>query len=251
MAETATTLDVAGGVATITLARPQSRNALSIELLNSLGDHLTVASADDAVRAVVLTNEGSVFCAGADLKGNDDASPRHTLVDVLQTITESPKPVIGRIGGHCMGGGVGLAAACDISVVDADARIGFTEVRLGVAPAIISVICLPKLRVADASELFLSGERITADRAVEVGLLNRAVPAEELDDTVSKVVENVVAGGPNALAAAKRLIREIPGADREHAFAWTAELSAALFASDEARAGIQAWRDKTDPPWIP
>ena len=107
-------------------------------------------------------------------------------MDLFRLITGSPKPVIGRIAGHCMGGGVGLAAACDISVVADDARIGFTEVRIGVAPAIISVVCLPKMRRADAAELFLSGERITAARAVEVGLLNRAVPASELDAAVAE-----------------------------------------------------------------
>lgn len=251
MAETATTLDVDRGVATITLARPQSRNALSTELVDSLGDQLAAAVDDDAVRVIVLTNDGPVFCAGADLKATPDATPRYTLVDILEAIAQSPKPVIGRIAGHCMGGGVGLAAACDISVVDAEAKIGFTEVRIGVAPAIISVVCLPKMRLADASELFLSGERISADRAVEVGLLNRAVPADQLDAAVAEVVTKVVAGGPNALAASKELIREVPGQDRSEAFAWTGELSAALFGSEEAAAGIQAWRDKTDAPWIP
>lgn len=251
MADTATTLAVDRGVATVTLARPDTRNALSVELVDSLGDHLDAAVADESVRVIVLGNEGPVFCAGADLKATGDATPRHTLVDVLEAIVGSPKPVLGRIAGHCMGGGVGLAAACDISLVDEAAKIGFTEVRIGVAPAIISVVCLPKMRRADAAELFLSGERITAGRAVEVGLLNRAVPADELDPAVAEVVAKVVAGGPKALAASKELIREVPGQDRSEAFAWTAELSAALFASEEATAGIQAWRDKTAAPWIP
>lgn len=250
MADHATTLSTDRGVATITLARPGNRNALAADLVDSLGDHLRAAIGDTSVRAIVLTNEGTVFCAGADLKGGG-AEPRYSLVDLFDTIAESPKPVIGRIAGHCMGGGVGLAASCDISIVADDAQIGFTEVRIGVAPAIISVVCLPKMRRADAAELFLSGERISAARAVEVGLLNRAVPGDELDDAVAGAVAKVVAGGPEALAASKRLIREVPGQDRDSAFAWTAELSAELFASAEAAAGIQAWRDKTDAPWIP
>ena len=251
MAEDATTLDVDRGVATITLARPDTRNALSVELVDSLGDHLADAIADDDVRAVVLTNEGSVFCAGADLKSGGSSGARYGLVDVLRLLLDAPKPVVGRIAGHCMGGGVGLAAACDISVIADDARVGFTEVRIGVAPAMISVVCLPKLRRADASELFLSGERITATRAAEVGLLNRAVPREELDAAVAEVVDKVVAGGPAALAASKRLITEVPDLVRDEAFARMEALSAELFGSDEARAGMQAWREKSPAPWIP
>lgn len=246
----ATTLEIAAGVATITLNRPDNRNALSAELVDGLGDHLAAAAADAAVRAIVLTNAGPVFCAGADLKG-DGGEARYSLVDVFGAILDCPKPVIGRIAGHCMGGGVGLAAACDISVATEDARIGFTEVRIGVAPAIISVVCLPKMRRADAAELFLSGERISAARAVEVGLLNRTVPAAELDSAIDEVVAKVVAGGPLALAACKRLIAEVPDLDRAEAFARTAVLSAELFASDEASAGIDAWRNKTEAPWIP
>ena len=113
------------------------------------------------------------------------------------------------------------------------------------------MVCLPKMGRADASELFLSGERITAARAVEVGLLNRTAAPDALDAAVDEVVTKVVAGGPQALAAAKRLVREVPGQDPDEAFAWTAELSAELFASDEAAAGIEAWREKSDAPWIP
>lgn len=253
MADTgpATTLDVDRGVATITLDRPGNRNALSAELVDGLADHLDEAVADDAARVIVLTNAGTTFCAGADLKANTAQSPRRTLVDVLTTVLDSPKPVVGRIAGHCMGGGVGLAAACDISVVVDDAKVGFTEVRIGVAPAMISVVCLPKMRRADAAELFLSGERITAARAVEVGLLNRVVPRDDLDAAVDEAVEKIVAGGPLALAAAKRLLREVPDLPRDDAFAMTEVLSAELFASDEAAEGMAAFREKRPAPWVP
>lgn len=251
MSDEATTLTVEHGVATIRLDRPDSRNALSTELVDSLGDHLEAAVADDEVRVVVLTNAGTTFCAGADLRSGTAGSPRHSLVDILTTMLDSPKPVVGRIAGHCMGGGVGLAAACDISVVADDARIGFTEVRIGVAPAMISVVCLPKMRRADASELFLSGERITAARAVEVGLLNRAVPRDDLDAAVAEVVEKLVAGGPLALAASKRLVNEVPDLDRAAAFAMTEALSAELFASEEAAEGIAAFREKRPARWVP
>lgn len=247
---TATTLAVADGVATITLADPENRNALSLALVTSLGEHLAATLADPAVRVVVLTNEGNTFCAGADLKATP-GSQTGGVVPVFEAILDSPKPVIGRIAGHCMGGGVGLAAACDISVIADEAKVGFTEVRIGVAPAMISVICLPKMRRADALELFLSGERITAARAVEVGLFNHAVRAGELDAAVDDIVTKVVAGGPNALAASKRLVRQVPEMGRKDAFASTAELSAALFASEEAQQGMAAFREKRPAPWVP
>jgi len=159
--------------------------------------------------------------------------------------------VVARIAGHCVAGGIGLAAACDISIADDAARFGFTEVRIGVAPAIISVVCLPKLRRADALELFLSGERISAARAAEVGLITRAVPAADLDAEVAAVVARVLAGGPSALAAAKRLVYTIPGMDRDAAFTRTTEVSQALFASAEAAEGMAAFREKRLPSWAP
>jgi len=150
-----------------------------------------------------------------------------------------------------MGGGVGLAAVCDISLAADDVRFGFTEVRLGVTPAVISVVCLPKLRRADAIELFLTGERISAERAAEVGLVNRAVPASELDAAVATVIEQLCAGAPGALAVAKKLITEVPEMDRAAAFAWTTALSTELFAGEEAAAGMAAFREKRKAPWVP
>jgi methylglutaconyl-CoA hydratase len=247
----AATYSVAAGVATITLDQPERRNSMTTPLMNALGDHLQTAIADDAVRAIVLTNTGPAFCAGANLKQDDVEPPRHTLVDIFGLMLDGPKPVVGRIAGHCTGGGVGLAAGCDISIAADDVQLGFTEVRVGVAPAIISVVCLPKLRRADASELFLSGERISAARAVEVGLLNRAVPRDELDAAVASMTAKLVAGGPQALAAAKSLITRVPDMDRADAFEWTAELSAALFRGDEAQAGMRAFRDRVAAPWVP
>jgi len=243
--------EVAGGVATITLNQPDNKNALNMELMDGLGDSLAKAQLDDSVRAILLTNNGNTFCAGADLRSKPTRAPRHTLVDVLNDISISPKPVIGRINGHCMGGGVGLAAATDISVVSSEAKLGFTEVRLGVCAAVISVVCLPKLRRADASELFLSGDRISADRATEVGLVNYAVPPSDLDAKVDEIIGNVVRGGPKALAASKELVNKVPMMGREEAFDWTAPLSAAMFKSEEAREGIGAFKERRDAAWVP
>ncbi len=240
------------GIATITLDQPESRNALSVALVNSLGDHLAEAAEDSRCRLVLLTSSGPAFCAGADLKGGTSSdTPRHSLVSILTAILDHPRPVIGRIAGHCMGGGVGLAAACDISVASSEARFGFTEVRIGVAPAIISVVCLPKLSAGDALDLFLSGERISAERAAEVGLVNRAVPPDRLDEAVAAVVDAVLQGGPGALTAAKQLVRRVPGLTRDQGFEWTEQLSGELFRSAEASEGMAAFRERRRPSWVP
>lgn len=251
--EEAVRYEVAGGVATLTMDQPHNRNALTAVLLNGLADGVAAAVADPAVRVIVLTHTGPAFCAGADLSGGGSAAvaPRAGLADVLAAIQDSPKPVAARIAGHCMGGGVGLAAVCDVSIAAQDARFGFTEVRIGVAPAIISVVCLPKLRRADALELFLSGERISAARAAGVGLITRAVPADDLDGEVAALTGKLAAGGPAALAAAKQLVYRVPGMARDAAFDWTTGLSQALFASPEAAEGMAAFKQKRAPSWAP
>ncbi len=251
----ATLYKAVDGVATITLNRPENKNALSVEMVNSLGDNLEAAQSDPKVRVILVTNNGNTFCAGADLKANQPGvtqpAARHSFVQILDDIIESPKPVLGQIAGHCTGGGVGLAAAFDISIAADDIIIGFTEVRIGVAPAVISVICLPKLRRADASELFLNGERIPASRAAEVGLINRAVPRDLLENEINDTLGKVVRGGPNALAASKQLVSKVPQMKRSDAWEWTAELSQSLFQSPEAEEGISAFRERRDADWVP
>jgi len=251
-------LDVAAGVVTLTMDQPATRNALTPELLAGLSDGLARAEATPGARVVVLTHTGPAFCAGADLREGPGAGGAAAggaavadLAIVLAAIQDSPLPVVARVAGHCLGGGVGLAAACDVSIVADDVRIGFTEVRLGVAPAIISVVCLPKLRRGDALQLFLTAERMPAARAVEVGLLTRAVPAGDLDRAVADAVTALMAGGPRALAAAKALVYRVPGRERDEAFAAAKELSGQLFASDEAAEGRAAFREKRPPAWAP
>ncbi len=240
-------------VATISLDSPERKNSLSPSLVTELADRLDEAMADDSVRVIVLTNTGNTFCAGADLKsaapGAKAAGRTRSFVEVFQAIQNGPKPVIGKINGHATGGGVGLVAVCDISVMRDDAKIGFTEVRIGVAPAIISVVCLPKMSRANATELFLTGDRIPPARAAEVGLINRAVPAADLDSVVEGFVDQLILGGPNALAFAKRLVHEVPTMTADEAFTWTAVQSAALFTKDEAKSGIAAFRNREPAPW--
>jgi methylglutaconyl-CoA hydratase len=157
--------------------------------------------------------------------------------------------VLGKIRGHVVGGGNGLAAALDISIAADDVKFGFTEVRLGVAPAIISVVCLPKMRPGEAMEVFLRGNRFPASRAAELGLINRAVPRAELDAAVEEVLADLRKGGPNALGVAKRLVREVPAMETKDAFAWTSRLSAELFRSEEAAEGMAAFLKKRKPYW--
>jgi len=148
-----------------------------------------------------------------------------------------------------VGGGNGLAAALDISIAAEDVKFGFTEVRLGVAPAIISVVCLPKMRHGEAMEAFLRGNRFPASRAAELGLINRAVPAAELDAAVDEVLADLRKGGPNALGFAKRLVYEVPGMGQKEAFQWATRLSGELFAGDEAAEGMAAFLGKRKAAW--
>jgi methylglutaconyl-CoA hydratase len=243
---------LSGGVLTVTLADEANRNALGARLVGELVDALDDADADPAVRVVVLTNRGRVFCAGADLseRASEDAPAAiRSPQELFGRFARSPKPYVGRIAGHCVAGGMGLAAAMDISIASEDAKFGFTEVRVGVAPAVISVVCLPKLRPADARAAYLRGSRFSAAEAAEMGLVNAAVPADRLDEEVDAVVTDLLAGGPGAIAAAKRLLAEVPGTPVDEAFRWTGELSAQLFASEEAREGMRAFLEKRPAAW--
>ena len=245
---------LAAGVLTVTLNDEPRRNALSSDLLVELVDILDAADADDAVRVVVLTNAGTVFCAGANLaqqSSGDSAGRTVDMAEVFARFRLSPKPYVGRIAGHCVAGGMGLAAAMDISVAIDTAKFGFTEVRVGVAPAMISVLCLPKLREADARAAFLRGNRFPATEAARIGLINSAVPADQLDAAVDEIVADLLAGGPNAIAASKRLLAEVPEMDVADAFPWTQVLSADLFRSDEAKEGMTAFLEKRPASWVP
>ncbi len=252
MSEELVQLEVAGGVATITLDSPANRNALSRALMGGLEASLDTALSDDAARLIVLTHTGPVFCSGADLKemrGGGGPTGPGGLVAILKTIWRSPKPVIARVGGPTRAGGIGLVAACDIAVAVEDATFAFSEVRLGLIPAIISVVVLPKLGPAKAMELFLTGDTFDAKEAARLGLLNAAVRREQLDETVDDYAASVLKGAPGSLAGCKRLVREVPGMTLDDAFAQTAEWTAEYFASEEAREGLTAFAEKRPPRW--
>lgn len=260
-------LAVEDGVATVTLDSPGNRNALSRRLMADLERQLSTALADDRVRVIVLTGTGTVFCSGADLReqraanesgrdaGVGTVRPKEGrsrgLPGVLTTHWNSPKPVVGRVNGSARAGGVGLISACDIAVGAEGATFGFSEVRIGVAPAIVSVVLIPRLGVAKATEMFLTGEPVDAAEAVRIGLLTRAVPPGDLDVATARYVESLLKGAPRALAESKRLVREVPRMELDAAFAWATELSANLFASEEAREGMRAFAEKRAPSWVP
>ncbi len=250
-------LDVADAVATITLDRPQARNVLTEPAMSLLARHLRAAGTDPEVRVIVLTAVGSTFCAGADLRGASTAgSPDFSgrapsvLADALEAMLDNPKPVITRVQGHVAGGGNGLVAAADLSVAVDSARFAFSEVRLGLAPAVVSVVCLARMHRADAHELFLTGDRVSAQRMQQAGMVQRVVPEGELDVVVDSWVRALVAGGPRALARTKALLREIPGMGRPEAFRHAADVSAELFASPEATAGMAAFLAREPAPWV-
>lgn len=247
----ATLYELRRDVAWITLNQPEKRNALSDEIVAGLLGHLRAASDDARVRAIVVTGAGTAFCAGADLKSGGMAAGagENPFVTVMKTIWEAPKPIIGRVNGHAFGGGVGLAAACDLTVAADVAMFSFSEVRVGVIPAMISVVVVPKLGIQTSMWLFLTGERFAAQRAVELGLIHRAVPAAELDLAVEEIVGMVRQGGPNAIREAKQLVRRIPTLSMDDGFRYTTRKIAELFASDEAAEGMQAFLEKRKPRW--
>jgi methylglutaconyl-CoA hydratase len=242
-----------GRAAWITLDSPQTRNALSAALIAELGTHLRTAIADDAVRVIVLTGNGPAFCAGADLKGGGSAvapaGERNPFVDILELMWDGPKPVIAAVNGHAFGGGLGLVAAADIAVAADTAKFAFSEVRVGVIPAMISVVVLPKLGAHQTMRLFLTGESFDAARALGYGLLHRVVPPDQLAQAVQNEIDMIALGGPNAVREAKRLVRVIPRLSMEDGFTYAAEKIAKLFASEEAAEGMMAFAGKRKPKW--
>ncbi len=254
MASTEQTLyEVKAGGAWIKLNRPEKRNALSALLTTEVHDHIAAANADDAVRCIVITGNGPGFCSGADLKddrGLPEGKGAVAYPDLLAAIQDSPKPVVAAINGPAFAGGLGLVGACDIAITKASAQFSFSEVRIGVIPAIISVVCLPKLGRHHGMKLFLTGERFDGTQAVDMGLVHRAVADDELEAAVQEEIDMIRLGGPTAVIECKKLVRQVPDLSRTEGFALTAPWSAQMFAADEASEGMAAFREKRQAAWI-
>lgn len=232
------------GIETLALDSPHNRNALSASLVGALADALADCGEDPGVRAVVLTHTGNTFSAGADLK---DPPHPDALVGLLRRIVELPKPVVARVTGHVRAGGLGVLAACDLGVASRAASFAFTEVRIGVAPAVISLTVLPRSDPRALARYYLTGERFDADEAVRVGLLTAA--GDDADAVLAPVLDGLRRSAPEALAETKRLltVRVLEAFDRD-ADGLTA-LSARLFGSARAREGMTAFLERRDPAW--
>ncbi len=249
-----------GPVEHLVLNRPEVRNAFNAEMIAELaawaGDFPTASA---SVRAVVISGAGKAFCAGADAawlttiagQSEDENIQDATLTSrMFRALDELPVPVIGRIHGAAIGGGAGLAAVCDIVIAAEDAVFGFTEVKLGIVPAVISPFVLGKIGASAARELFLTGARFPAARAYKMDLVHAVVPAAELDETIDRYVAEIISGGPESIAAAKTLIRDVSSAkDAASATAITARALAARRASAEGREGLRAFLEKRKPGW--
>jgi methylglutaconyl-CoA hydratase len=255
MADELVHYSVAGGTATITLDSPHNRNALSAQLRRELSESLAKAREDDDVRVIVLTHTGPVFCAGMDLKEARGAGAGDQGVNefprILDQLWSSPKPVVARLAGPARAGGIGMVAAADIAVAVREATFAFTEVRIGVVPAIISLTVLPRLAPRAVHELFLTGETFDAERAARIGLINAAVDAADLDAAVERYVGALAMGGPKALAATKELLSGPRPQTPADGFEEMNTLSAGFFASEEGQEGITAFAQKRKPNWVP
>ena len=245
---------VENDAAWITLNRPHNRNALTAELVNELHELLCSAAEDSSVRGIVITGAGPAFCSGADLKSPPgstvDGSQSVPYGDVLKRIMDCAKPVIVAINGSAAAGGLGLIGAADIVISVDHAHFSFREVRVGVIPGVIAVVCLPKIGPHIAMKLFLTGERFTSEQAVEYGLVHRVVPQEQLVSAVNSELDAIKLGGPNAIKECKRLVRQVPTWSRDEGLVRTQQWSTEIFQSDEAAEGIAAFIEKRNASWI-
>lgn len=247
------TLSLDGPVARVTLARPDVRNAFNAEVIEDLRQSFTRLSSDASVRAIVLAGEGSVFCGGADinwmrgaldLSYEQNALDAQRMSDMFRAIDRCTKPVIARIHGAALGGGAGLAAVCDRVIASAETLFGFTEVKLGIIPAVISPFVLAKIGESQARALFLTGERFDAARAQRIGLVHDVVELGALDAAVDGVVKELLSAGPRAVERAKALIVEVQRASYEESRELTADAIARQRVSDEGQDGLRAFLER-------
>ncbi len=248
-----------GPVLTLTLDRPDVRNALSADLVDALRCALGDAATDDGLRAIVLAGSGAVFSAGADLaalQALQSASAEANLADserlagLFEAIYRHPLPVVARVHGHAIAGGCGLAAVCDFSVAAEGAKLGFTETRIGFVPAIVAVFVVRKLGEAAARDLLLRGHLVDAAEAARVGLVTRAVAPDVLDATVDALTTEIATQtSRSAVALTKRLLADVPSMGLAEGLSYASRLNALARSTDDCRAGVAAFLGKRDPPW--
>ena len=260
MPETISIATVVRGVATLTLNRPEKHNALSAAMLAELTQAAADLGADDAVRVVVLTGVGKSFCAGGDLdwmraQMQADAAARAReagkLAYMLQALNTMPKPLIGALQGNAFGGGVGMASVCDMAIGVDHLKMGLTETRLGIIPATIGPYVLARMGEGRARRVFMSARLFDAAEAVDLGLLARAVPADDLDAAVEAEVVPYLSCAPGAVAAAKALARDLGPRIDEGTIAMTIEALKSRWETQEAAEGIGAFFEKRRAVWMP
>lgn len=259
MYETITIETDTRGVAALTLARETKHNALSAQMLAELTDAAAALGADASVRVVILAASGRTFCAGGDLgwmqeQMGMDAATRAAeagkLATMLGALNSLPKPLIGRLHGNAFGGGVGMAAVCDVAVGVDSLKMALTETKLGIIPATIGPYVIARMGEGRARRVFMSGRVFGADEAVELGLLARAVPEAELDAAVEREVLPYLACAPGAVAAAKKLAQDLGGAATEEAVAMSIAALAERWETEEAAKGIGAFFEKRKAAWV-
>jgi len=253
-----TTLNISDGVATITMNRPEIRNAFDERMIAEVHQSMKAISSDNKVRVVIITGAGTAFSAGADISWmrrmgqsgfEENYQDALLLAYMFDSIARCPKPTIARVNGATIGGGSGLAAACDIAIGDEKAFFSFSEVKIGLVPACIGPYVIRKVGQARSRELFISGRRIYAAEAERYGLLNFVSEENKLDDDVAKLTERLISSGPEAIKAAKALVSDVPDQSREEFIEYTARMIAELRTSPEGREGTTAFLEKRKPNW--
>ncbi|HEY6450168.1 MAG TPA: enoyl-CoA hydratase-related protein [Candidatus Cybelea sp.] len=246
-------LAVSDGIARVTLVRPEVRNAFNAEVIEQLHEVFTRITAADNVRAVVLAGEGKVFCGGADINWmrasldltfEANVGDAERMSDMFSAIDNCPKPVVGRVHGAALGGGAGLAAVCDIAIATDDAIFGFTEVKLGIIPAVISPFVIAKIGASHARALFLTGERFDAQHAKAIGLVHEVVSANEVDAAVDRRLAELHSAAPTAVSAAKLLLRRVLDNSYEESRSITTQAIARQRVSSEGQEGLRAFLER-------
>ena len=247
-----------GPVRRVVLCRPEVRNAFDERMIAELTSAFAALSEDAGARAVVLAGDGKIFCAGADVNWmrraasysrDENLEDARRMAEMLRTIDRCSRPVIGQIRGAAIGGGVGLAAVCDMAVASENAVFSLAEVKLGILPAAISPYVLRAIGPRQARDYFLTGDRFGADEARRIGLVHQVVADGDLESSVAKKIESLMTSGPEAVAAAKSLIDRVSRLSIDDAFAVTAQAIADRRASDEGREGLSAFLEKRKPSW--
>lgn len=248
-----------GRVGRVTFNRPEIHNAFNGTVITEMTELFTELQTDDELRVILLTGEGKSFCAGADLNWmrevvtqsfEENLAESNALADLFYQIYSFKRPVVGRINGAAIGGGTGFVAVCDIAVAARSAKFSFSEVKIGVVPACIGPYVIRKMGEGKARELFITGERMNADRAFEVGLVNTVVDDDQLEAEVDNLLKAILSSGPEAVAMAKKLVSEVPPMSPEQFKPYTAEMIARLRISDEGQEGMDAFLNKRKPNWV-